>query len=207
MFNFPRRLISDGNKDAVVTIEYLTWPIIRYKREVLFGWVDLLVSFGGIAGLFLGFSLLSGVEIIYFFTMRAWCMLYKNRDELVAIEQQKLKQSQNRYDLSIKTRFRHRIRPKLSALARSPLATQSEDQIKRSFNSRHVITVGLIEQDFEAIKVPNNRGLILAEPTKRYISRSDRIANLARPNQFRSNMKVPYSGENSNGMLYNGYLP
>lgn len=25
-----------------VNIEYLTWPIIRYKREVLFGWVDLL---------------------------------------------------------------------------------------------------------------------------------------------------------------------
>jgi acid-sensing ion channel, other len=60
-------------------IEFLTWPIIRYKREVLFGWVDLLVSFGGIAGLFLGFSLLSGVEIIYYFTMRACCMFVKNR--------------------------------------------------------------------------------------------------------------------------------
>lgn len=65
--------------DTYVNIEYLTWPIIRYKREVLFGWVDLLVSFGGIAGLFLGFSLLSGVEIIYYFTLRACCMLYKNR--------------------------------------------------------------------------------------------------------------------------------
>lgn len=62
-----------------ILIEYLTWPIVRYKREVLFGWVDLLVSFGGIAGLFLGFSLLSGVEILYYFTMRACCMLYKNR--------------------------------------------------------------------------------------------------------------------------------
>lgn len=65
--------------DTYVNIEYLTWPIIRYKREVLFGWVDLLVSFGGIAGLFLGFSLLSGVEIIYYFTLRTCCMLYKNR--------------------------------------------------------------------------------------------------------------------------------
>jgi Amiloride-sensitive sodium channel len=72
---------SDSSKEdeSYVNIEYLTWPIIRYKREVLFGWVDLLVSFGGIAGLFLGFSLLSGVEIIYYFTMRAFCMLYKNR--------------------------------------------------------------------------------------------------------------------------------
>lgn len=73
--------------------------MVRYKREVLFGWVDLLgiqnlcnvfnkyqnifilftVSFGGIAGLFLGFSLLSGVEIIYYFTMRAFCMVHINR--------------------------------------------------------------------------------------------------------------------------------
>lgn len=62
-----------------MNIEYLTWPIIKYKREVLFGWVDLLVSFGGIAGLFLGFSLLSGVEVIYYFTLRAVCMVYKSR--------------------------------------------------------------------------------------------------------------------------------
>lgn len=72
-----------------MNIEYLTWPIIRYKREVLFGWVDLLVSFGGIAGLFLGFSLLSGVEIVYYFTMRACCMMYKNRDVLYAVEEEK----------------------------------------------------------------------------------------------------------------------
>jgi hypothetical protein len=70
---------SSERKEFKVSIEFLTWPIIRYKREVLFGWVDLLVSFGGIAGLFLGFSLLSGVEIIYYFTMRAGCMMYKNR--------------------------------------------------------------------------------------------------------------------------------
>jgi len=39
----------------------------------------VLVSFGGIAGLFLGFSLLSGVEIIYYFTMRACCMVIKEK--------------------------------------------------------------------------------------------------------------------------------
>ncbi|TMW47430.1 hypothetical protein DOY81_007487, partial [Sarcophaga bullata] len=70
-----------------VLVEFLTWPIIRYKREVLFGWVDLLVSFGGIASLFLGFSLLSGVEIIYYFTLRACCMVYKNRQQLYEIEE------------------------------------------------------------------------------------------------------------------------
>lgn len=70
---------SSKREEFCIHIEFLTWPIIRYKREVLFGWVDLLVSFGGIAGLFLGFSLLSGVEIIYYFTLRASCMIYRNR--------------------------------------------------------------------------------------------------------------------------------
>lgn len=65
--------------ELYVNIEFLTWPIIRYKREVLFGWVDLLVSFGGIAGLFLGLSLLSAVELIYYFTLRTYCMFRRNR--------------------------------------------------------------------------------------------------------------------------------
>lgn len=204
-------MISDGNKDAVVTIEYLTWPIIRYKREVLFGWVDLLVSFGGIAGLFLGFSLLSGVEIIYFFTMRACCMLYKNRDELIAIEQQQLKQPQHRYDLSLKPDLGNRIQ------ASTPPEPQPEGLTKRSFNNKQVITVGLIEQEFEAVKMPNSKGLILAGPAKPYMSRYERIANLARPNQFRRIMVAPYSErikplENNvivdpGGLVYNGYLP
>jgi acid-sensing ion channel, other len=61
-----------------VNIQFLSWPIVRYQRDVLFGWVDLLVSFGGIAGLFLGFSLLSALEIFYYFTLRAGCMFVKN---------------------------------------------------------------------------------------------------------------------------------
>ncbi|CAD7091134.1 unnamed protein product [Hermetia illucens] len=85
-----------------ISIEYLTWPIIRYKREVLFGWVDLLVSFGGIAGLFLGFSLLSGVEILYYFTMRACCMVYKNREELYAIEEEIQRKPPPRFDMSLR---------------------------------------------------------------------------------------------------------
>lgn len=78
---FTKTMLSEATaeNEQKCSVEYLTWPIIRYKREILFGWVDLLVSFGGIAGLFLGFSLLSGVEIVYYFTMRACCMVYMSR--------------------------------------------------------------------------------------------------------------------------------
>ncbi len=105
---FSKTINSDSTKqdDFRVNIEFLTWPIIRYKREVLFGWVDLLVSFGGIAGLFLGFSLLSGVEIIYYFTLRTCCMVHKSRPELVAIEEEKKKRPLPVYDLSLKPKFK-----------------------------------------------------------------------------------------------------
>ncbi|EDW76036.1 uncharacterized protein Dwil_GK14883 [Drosophila willistoni] len=51
-------------------ISMKTWPQNRLKRQVIFSFSDLLVSIGGTAGLFLGFSVLGLVEFIYFFTMR-----------------------------------------------------------------------------------------------------------------------------------------
>lgn len=39
--------------------------------------------------MFLGFSLLSGVEILYYFTIRAMCMVYKEREELERIQLEK----------------------------------------------------------------------------------------------------------------------
>ncbi|XP_030023452.2 sodium channel protein Nach-like [Manduca sexta] len=74
--------MSRSGGTSSLEIEFVSWPMVRYKREVLFGWVDLLVSFGGIAGLFLGFSLLSGVEVVYYFTLRAWCAAVRDAPAL-----------------------------------------------------------------------------------------------------------------------------
>ncbi|KAK5644500.1 hypothetical protein RI129_005800 [Pyrocoelia pectoralis] len=89
------------NSNRALEVEFVSWPMVRYKREVLFGWVDLLVSFGGIAGLFLGFSLLSGVELIYYFTMRACCMIYREPRELERLQRQEIVKLQHNYDLSL----------------------------------------------------------------------------------------------------------
>ncbi|XP_044755808.1 sodium channel protein Nach-like [Coccinella septempunctata] len=99
--------LSANNEDEINTMEtgFLSWPMIRYKREVLFGWVDLLVSFGGIAGLFLGFSLLSGVEIIYYFTIRAYFMILKERTTLEKIYEQDKTKPKPSYDLSLTPYF------------------------------------------------------------------------------------------------------
>lgn len=63
------------------------------------------MSFGGIAGLFLGFSLLSGVEIIYFFTLRAFCMVYKDKKVLVEIDRERRQKPMEEFNLGFQMKF------------------------------------------------------------------------------------------------------
>ncbi|XP_055611981.1 sodium channel protein Nach-like [Uranotaenia lowii] len=226
---YSKVMITEATKKPIVAIEYLTWPIIRYKREVLFGWVDLLVSFGGIAGLFLGFSLLSGVEIIYFFTMRACCMLYKNRDELIRIELQKLKQPPVQYDLRLQPQFKNSSQKPSTNDPQKQKSSKDEGLTRR--NNRNVITLGLIEQDFQSVKVPSQNGLILVGPPnistdrsdlglvkrKEHFERFERLNVKFRPDFITPMNNAPYIErikpldrnviKTKDGILYHGYLP
>ncbi|XP_071050746.1 sodium channel protein Nach [Onthophagus taurus] len=93
---------NENLESTSLETEFVSWPMVRYKREVLFGWVDLLVSFGGIAGLFLGFSLLSAVEIVYYFVIRAWCMLRMEKEELKRVQRDaNLKRKRGGHDMSL----------------------------------------------------------------------------------------------------------
>ncbi|GLH04574.1 Sodium channel protein Nach [Gryllus bimaculatus] len=47
-------------------------PTVRFRRNVVRTKLDLVVSMGGTCGLLVGASLLSFVELVYFFTLRAW---------------------------------------------------------------------------------------------------------------------------------------
>lgn len=47
------------------------WPTNQYRRQALRTSLDVIVSIGGILGLFLGASLLSAIEFVYYFTIRA----------------------------------------------------------------------------------------------------------------------------------------
>ncbi|XP_038223177.1 sodium channel protein Nach-like [Zerene cesonia] len=51
----------------------VTYPRMRYRRDIIFGFTDVLVAVGGMAGLFLGCSVLSFMEIIYFLSLRLFC--------------------------------------------------------------------------------------------------------------------------------------
>lgn len=62
--NLERKVATD-NFDTKV--EYLiVLPRTVIKRGILFDYIDMIVGLGGSLALFLGFSFLSGVEIIFF---------------------------------------------------------------------------------------------------------------------------------------------
>ncbi|XP_041970499.1 sodium channel protein Nach-like [Aricia agestis] len=44
----------------------VTFPRLRYRRDIIFRFTDVLVAIGGMGGLFLGCSVLSFLEILYF---------------------------------------------------------------------------------------------------------------------------------------------
>ncbi|XP_026850675.1 pickpocket protein 19 [Drosophila persimilis] len=60
-------------------IFYQSGWFIQYHTNMRFTFVELLASFGGIIGLFLGASLLSAFELVYFFTIGLYLYLHGER--------------------------------------------------------------------------------------------------------------------------------
>ncbi|XP_017844686.1 sodium channel protein Nach [Drosophila busckii] len=70
-----------------LTLVMPNWPAGQYRRQVLRTTMDLVVSMGGILGLFLGASILSLIEFIYYFSIRAFnSYLTRKRNEKKAKE-------------------------------------------------------------------------------------------------------------------------
>jgi len=66
--NFDRT--RTGNKYFNVTLDMPFLPTDQYRRQAIRSRLDVVVSMGGMLGLFLGASILSAIEFIYYFTMR-----------------------------------------------------------------------------------------------------------------------------------------
>ncbi|KAH8382451.1 hypothetical protein KR009_003602, partial [Drosophila setifemur] len=55
-----------------ITLSMPALPTDQYRRQALRTRLDVVVSMGGMLGLFLGASILSGIEFVYYFTVRAF---------------------------------------------------------------------------------------------------------------------------------------
>lgn len=66
-----------------IDVHYTKPTMMKYRTDVTFGWMDLVVGFGGILGLFFGCSLLSCAEISYFSTIGLYYQYKRNRGEVM----------------------------------------------------------------------------------------------------------------------------
>ncbi|XP_060864321.1 pickpocket protein 19-like [Metopolophium dirhodum] len=64
--------MENSSSSILIDLHFKQSACILYRSDLILGWLDLLVSFGGCAGLFLGGSLLSFIELIYFLTWRVY---------------------------------------------------------------------------------------------------------------------------------------
>ncbi|GLH13359.1 Sodium channel protein Nach [Gryllus bimaculatus] len=64
--------LSESSLENVSTVYVMldSLPTVRFKRHVVRGKLDLVVYMGGTTGLLVGASLLSFVEVLYYFTLR-----------------------------------------------------------------------------------------------------------------------------------------
>ncbi|KAL6447583.1 hypothetical protein ACFW04_000049 [Cataglyphis niger] len=64
-------LLSNFNvtDQGILHIFFSKYGSIRLKQDVAYYWYDLLSDIGGICGVFIGFSLISIVEVLYFLVL------------------------------------------------------------------------------------------------------------------------------------------
>lgn len=73
---FAHRMAANPTYDAfdhdvaVVNFYFDKPTILQFKRVARLSWVDYTSQIGGLLGLAMGFSFLSGIEIVYWFTLR-----------------------------------------------------------------------------------------------------------------------------------------
>ncbi|XP_066255098.1 pickpocket protein 28-like isoform X1 [Euwallacea similis] len=88
-YDWPRKMAAlgidvteddEGLSSSQLLIYFKSSTFIPQERNELFGTFDFLANVGGLLGLFVGFSLLSMVELIYFLSLRIICnlKLYKS---------------------------------------------------------------------------------------------------------------------------------
>ncbi|VEN63057.1 unnamed protein product [Callosobruchus maculatus] len=82
---FSHQMYMDGDwwdrtHFSVLTLYFKTNHIETRERNELYSLSDVIANFGGLLGLFTGFSILSAVEIIYFLSLRIWGNIKMSRN-------------------------------------------------------------------------------------------------------------------------------
>ncbi|XP_063378688.1 pickpocket protein 28-like [Cydia fagiglandana] len=74
IYNVSKPYVKSTRTYTPIKMYFKESRFVSLRRSELFGATDFLANCGGLLGLFLGFSFLSLVELLYFFTLRLGCM-------------------------------------------------------------------------------------------------------------------------------------
>lgn len=74
--SFSDSLLCDSSKIAMTFISFKSKDFIAIIRSETSKVADFVANCGGLLGLFMGISMLSVVELVYFFSLR-WCCIMK----------------------------------------------------------------------------------------------------------------------------------
>ncbi|GLV39865.1 pickpocket 26 [Carabus blaptoides fortunei] len=86
--NTDTEYVNSSDKWLEVTqldIFYKDTHFLSRHRSELFSQTDFLADCGGLLGLFMGISLSSLMEIVYYFTIRIWCRLKKKETKIINV--------------------------------------------------------------------------------------------------------------------------
>lgn len=107
-FDYDKFFKSFGGNDSTyesdaiysrLTIFFKNSYFVTSRRSELYGSADFLADTGGLLGLFMGVSILSLIEIFYYFTLRVACDKHKVKD-LNGIMEQSAESERNGYKTS-----------------------------------------------------------------------------------------------------------
>lgn len=76
---------------SIVQVFYAESFFRAFVKEELIGFTEFLSNTGGLLGLFMGFSVLSLVEILYFISLRPYCRRLKRKSKAIHERIRKIK--------------------------------------------------------------------------------------------------------------------
>ncbi|XP_060648626.1 pickpocket protein 19 [Drosophila nasuta] len=122
------RNISASHDFFKVDVHYQVENMITYRTSLEFSSIDLIANLGGIFGLCLGASMVSGVELVYYLTVGFGLHLYDNA--YYGLLRDNLKQKWAKWLFYLRNGLSHAHHDTMSAEAKS------KSQLRHPFNNR-----------------------------------------------------------------------
>lgn len=99
--------MNESTDLSIVKVYFPETDSVLYKTDVLYAWYDIVSDYGGILGLFLGCSIISLFEILYFTSVRFYQNLTNSTSFMKNFQKQKPNVFDNKIMRGVKFEYIH----------------------------------------------------------------------------------------------------